>query len=457
MEMCQSYTKQPVERQVTLYVLMREFGPRCKKTQEGILGAKFIRLRFDRAYRGLSLPKDSISPDLSPLMEFAHIEYLTLETFKEISIEDINKFTNLKTLELKYSPMSSLEGLNLPKLKRLSLWRIPIKDASFLRQLTTIRSIDMFNAHIVDLQPFSSLVDLKTLSIIRTKAPEFPSITNIEPLSALLYLQELFLKNQDITSITPLMSMGNLKRLDLSGNEQLTNIDAIRFLENLEIFNFRCFKMIDEKRRVKCERNIWSDLTPFKSLYWLKELRMSDVKYIDLSPFAKVTRLEILDISYGKVKSLAPISNVHSLKSFYCQHCELDNVQPLGSLVNLKQLGLSNNRITDISTLYTLQNLSSISFSNNQVQDIHVISLFQKLRLFVANQNQIKDVSPLAKLPLLHEIRLHDNLVEDLRPLRNSTRLKRLWLDRNPVQSNKGSVECPSNATSKIVARFCEK
>lgn len=156
---------------------------------------------------------DNLITDLSPLTEMPCLGelYINGNPISDISLlRDIPTLTLLDAGNTKATDLSPLAG---SKIQSLFLLDAPIADYSPLLQMQQLEILKVSRLNSKDLFIFPNLGQLISLSIC-----DSPSLTNLEPLSALTKLSFLDLVNDGIRNI--------------SGVERYTNLDFICLIGN---------------------------------------------------------------------------------------------------------------------------------------------------------------------------------------------------------------------------------
>ncbi len=110
-----------------------------------------------------------------------------------------------------------------------------------------------------------------------------------------------------------------------------------------------------------------SDLTPLAELYNLRELGLGDNNISDLTPLANLSNLEVLGISDNKVTDLSPFSGLTSLERLHIGNNKIEDLSPLSGMKNLTELWAYFNKITDIFPITSLTNLKVLNLMSNNI------------------------------------------------------------------------------------------
>jgi len=222
------------------------------------------------------------------------IEKQTREKLKPIPLEQIKGTENGYALD---NNTGQVKGLNLDGRR--------IKDISFIRGLSGLTHLSLYNNQITDLTPLSTLTNLKDLRLYDNE------ITDLTPLSALTKLTTLWLNSNQITDLTPLSALTNIRKFWLNSN-QIT------------------------------------DLTPLSALTKLTVLDLSNNQITDFTPLSALTKLTTLYLSHNQITDLTPLSVLTKLTGLYLSGNKITDLTPLKELKQLKALDVSNNRIQQL-------------------------------------------------------------------------------------------------------------
>jgi hypothetical protein len=173
--------------------------------------------------------------------DFAKIEVFTLFDRNIFDISLLNKFVNLRELEL---------SLNKPLVKKVPEWKkflakygiihIPTFP-SRLGQLGVSLGFGDDEVCLIDLSPLKKLHNLQKIDLL------FLQIDNIKPLAGLTNLKELGLGYTGISDIEPLRKLKNLETLSLDYNP-INDLKPLKNLTQLKSLNIRhCDKITKEQ------------------------------------------------------------------------------------------------------------------------------------------------------------------------------------------------------------------
>ena len=211
--------------------------------------------------------------------------------------------------------------------------------------------------------------DLKRLGKL---VADYKRIKNLSGLEHAVNLTELNLGNNEISDITPLAALTNLKRLDLGAIARPTYPTTSALLDG----------------------NPNRDVSPLASLTNLEYLNLSKNEVRDVSPLASLTKLTELDL-YGnyQIRDVSPLASLTNLTELHLQENKISDVSPLASLTNLTRLALNDNQISDVSPLASLTNLTTLGLYDNQISNIGSLASLTNLTKLELGGNPLSQES----------------------------------------------------------------
>ena len=236
-------------------------------------------------------------------------------------------------------------------------------------------------------------------------------------------MQELEIRRNAITDITPLIGLKNLKKLSLADN-LLHDFRPLLELEGVELDIDIDLSRLDEL-------NIVVEV-PDPNLRQAIREALSLPEDISLTQ-QQMLRLKRLSAWNSEITDLTGLEHATFLMDLGLSGNQIHDLRPLAGLVQLEGLSLSGNPISDISPLVNLTNLKSLDLGGDRkIVDITPLANLIQLERLNLNGQSIYDITPLANLTQLTLLVLRDNYVTDFGPLANLINLEQLWIHRNP-------------------------
>ena len=130
----------------------------------------------------------------------------------------------------------------------------------------------------------------------------------------------------------------------------------------------------------------------------------------DLQPISGLTQLEHLGMQALREADITPLGQITSLRSLGIIECTLTDISSLSQLTKLTSLAAQMNSIVDITPLANLTNLTHLTLNRNRIVDVSALAGLTKLEFLEIHHNSIVDHSPLDALSLSHFI--YDQICE---------------------------------------------
>lgn len=240
----------------------------------------------------LAMSEDSVAgtvtaEQLQAMIDEKGCTTLVVEQFDNANMAmwlQIRELTGIETLCIDYCTASELNFLSgMRDLKTLA-FNISQVDLTGIGALTNLIHLSLDVCNIDDISPLSGLVNLQSLYSRRNY------ISDLSPLSGLTQLADLSIINYNdptedelpwqLTDLTPLANLTNLRSLDLSQN-RISDLTPLANLTNLTTLNLSANKI--------------TDISPLANLTKLTTLNLTSNAISDWSPMANLTKLETLE------------------------------------------------------------------------------------------------------------------------------------------------------------------
>jgi internalin A len=220
-------------------------------------------------------------------------------------------------------------------------------------------------------------------------------LTDLSPLRSLVNLRKLDCSrnpNIDILPLTKLPNFWSLYWLILGNDEKQLIIANYALLEKGIALDFK--KHIFEQYHVEFRQGIETNALieapePPQDLVTIMTQAnfqgSSSYGYLDnLNLATPLVNLQELDCSCNQLTNLSPLRSLVNLQELDCsgslfERGNITDLSPLRSLVNLRELDCGWNRLTDLSPLQSLLNLQELNCWNNRIPDSEIQTLQQYL------------------------------------------------------------------------------
>ena len=325
---------------------------------------------------------DSTVENIGVLSGMPQLEQLSLRNLKDV--KDLNFVQNmpkLKSLNLEDLAILNLDGLSGHlSLNSLSIDCSSLENANALSTLSSLQtlSIGYHTYDVPDLHGLSALENVKCYSMDRDSISHMPSIKN---LTIDNYGSEY--------SADFLQGMNALTNLTIIGNGITDEVEpdlgsVLRALPSLSRLEFQDSPFSRYKDYTETFTNTGVKellFTPNKS-----QVASSDpVLPVSLSRMADDNTVESLTLTQAILRNIDNesedfsanikpfLSHYKALKSLDISNNKLQSLDCLDGLTTLEEVDFSNNYITDISVLRNLPNLKRVKMSGNSIVNAELL------------------------------------------------------------------------------------
>ena len=295
---------------------------------------------------------------------------------KEIVFKDVN-FRNAVTQALGKKDFESILVSDVQQLTSFSARVCGISDISEIIYFTNLESLDLKGNRIADLSPLGSLTQLKKLDISKNftlLSGDREKGLNLTPLKNLVLLEELNASGNMITDISPLAGLACLKVLDVQNN-RLTDLSALATCTGIESLNIASNYHTDATGMQ--EQGI-SEIRFVEHMPNLHTLIASNNIIASLEGVEQLTKLTYVDIAQNYVMSLEPLAGCTMLETLIAENNNLLDLKPLENHANLQVLNVRVNRIHYVPEILTMASLQEFLYEGNQILDYRPIDLFEQ-------------------------------------------------------------------------------
>ena len=315
---------------------------------------------------------------VSSLKNFNYIVGGVIEEvhFSDTAMErEIRKLLNLPAGTTVYSDdIWTIRSFTVPK---------DAKDYAELKYMPYLQELTIDSGIPGQLGYVEHMPDLKFLSVVKTAV----SVEELSSVAQLKKLERLTLNDCSLTTLSPLEPLKNLLYLDVGGNA-IRNLEPIASMKKLEALNL--------------QQNAVNDLSAISGNSKLLILDVSNNSISDLSVAFGLTKLQWLNAKYNSISSLSGISALSKLSYLDVSNNTLTDIASLADCTALESLNIANNSISDIQSLSTLENMTDFVFSYNKVTKLPAWKTSCKLQNITGDHNDIRSLAPLAGLANLN-------------------------------------------------------
>ncbi len=280
-----------------------------------------------------SFTSEGSSGKISTLEDFEEFLNLSEVTIKGDEISDysclarVEKLKTLKLINLTLTPEQWKQIGSCTKLAHITVNNCGLTDLSFASGLTALTAAD-FSDNNLDGAAFSAIKSLK--------------------------INELTVKNNDMTSIGAIGEITTLRKLDLSNNA-LTSFDGISKLGKLDTVILKD-----------------NDITATDGMAFLTSLKTADFsgnEIEDASDMAGSRSINTLDLSGNPIADFS-VFRSGNLTSLTAKNCGISDISGICEIISLRTLDLSGNHISDLTPVPGLSHITTLNVSGNMIKTI---------------------------------------------------------------------------------------
>lgn len=211
----------------------------------------------------------------------------------------------------------------------------------------------------------------------------------------------------------------SLDSLNLSGNREIKNLNALselRDLKHLDISNTSI-----------------TNLAPISNVTLLESLNISNTSTSNIQFIKYSDRLKYLDISNTKIENISELLNLKSLIGVRAEKTPIQSFAVLNEFKNLVDLDLTESGFNNLENIKELVKLERLDLSKNYMLNFSAIASLTSLKNLDLSQSNLQDLSPLKGMTRLELLDITNTSVADLSPVENLPGLKKISADQTKL------------------------
>ena len=415
---------------------------------EQILGLYNLRLDSDNPDYSYSANEKEEDPD-APFKAFSSLEELTIHIDDDYSkgLLFLRNFPKLKTLTLGFygdkpmdlSPLSSLSSLR--NLDLLGTSDCTVENITVLSGMPQLEQLSLRNLKDVkDLNFVQNMPKLKSLNL------EDLSILNLDGLSGHLSLNSLSIDSHSLENVNALTTLSSLQKLSLDFHTyQVPALQGLTALENVNCYSWDR-DSIAHMPSIKT-LTIHNDSSEYSADFLQGMNALTDLTIVGdgitgavqpdlgaaLRTLPSLQSLQFLDSPFDRYEDYTQsfVNNGAKQVVFSPDKGRLGTDNPVLP-VSLSRMEDDNTVESLTLTNATLKNLDDESedFSTNAKS---FLSHYKALKSLNISDNKLQSLDCLDGLSTLEEVDFSNNYISDISVLRNLPNLKRVKMSGNPI------------------------
>jgi Leucine-rich repeat (LRR) protein len=301
--------------------------------------------------------------DVSALRELKKLTWLNLNSARLTDVSALAELKSLKMLFLNSTGMKDASALRgLKNLTTLNLGSTKLTDASALGELKNLTILSLNSTGVTDASALRELKNLTALDLSNSK------ITGVSPLGGLTNLTTLYLVGLGVTDLSPLRGLKKVTDLNI-GFTGVTDVSALRDLQNLITLKLNCTGVSDLSPIGELKNLATLDLSgpiQFTGPGFVpnSKILVTNSQVTDVSALRELENLKTLNLSNTKVTDVSPLRELKNLTELNLSGTKVADVSSLRDLKNLKTLYIIGTKVTDVSAFRDLKFLNIIGLPN---------------------------------------------------------------------------------------------
>jgi Leucine-rich repeat (LRR) protein len=427
------------------------------------------------------------------------------------TLDSIKYLRGLENLDISNTSVSDLSPLGeLKNLKKLNLSRTKTQDLNGIGDLTALEELSIENTEVDDLAKLEKVEGLKVIyadySGIEMKdfvvyAKSHPK-TNVVFISGVLrnfwdklepgwktYLTDKLAFDDTISNLDYHRIL-NIATIDISGENAITDLSALRYTPLLEVLDFEGTSISDltpirdlvNLRVINGARSGVADLSPLKAMTSLKVVNFEGTTVSDVSPLSGLQEVDTLIFNGTSVKNVSVLNKIQSFKIAYfdqssvtdedvtgldfdedesvvvykseklktwwgnmedkwqdvfielCRISKRPSTEELHKVAESRKLEASGTSLRNLDPVAELTRLESLSFTETRINSLYPLAGLRELKILKCPRNPISEIDPLRSIELLEILDLNNTQVDDLRPLSSLMGLRELTFSGTNVK-----------------------
>lgn len=325
-----------------------------------------------------------------------NLRVLNIGNTKVRNIDNIGIFPELRILNCTCNSITNVDNIGkCEKLVELNLWgSVSVNSIDGIDSLYNLRLLDVDSTSIVDLFP-----------TVNCKKLEFLFMDNCTKLMDIYALSSL-------SSLRCLLADGKNMFTDsqLEVFEDLTTLEYLtlnsRRVQTLHYFR----KLIKMKELILQGCNI-TDLRPVEDMIDMKKIDLTANSMLkDINPLHKMKGLKKLILGGGGTAG----GKVGSAKGMASSNMIIEDISVVENFNQLEEINLSSNiKLKDISAMHVCEKMEEVDFSKcMQLEDVSVLGTLKNItKINVSSCPRIKELYFLRNLPELQELLYNGTIV----------------------------------------------
>lgn len=227
------------------------------------------------------------------------------------------------------------------------------------------------------------------------------------------------LNTTDSVGIDQWYKFVSVDSLNLAGNKQIRNLNALSELRDL--------------KHLDISNTAITNLAPISNVTLLESLNISNTSTSNIQFIKYSDRLKYLDISNTKIENISELLNLKSLIGVKAELTPIQSFSVLNEFKNLTDLDLTESGFNNLENIKDLVKLERLDLGKNYMLNFSAITSLTSLKYLDLSKTNLQDLSPLKSMSQLEFLDITGTSVADLGPIENLPVLKKISADQTKL------------------------
>lgn len=265
--------------------------------------------------------------------------------------------------------------------------------------------------------------ELKIVSVYTTKVSRDEELkawwTSLDAGWKSYFLNRFQLTPADSVGLDLWYKFVSVDSLNLSGNKQIKNLNALSELRDL--------------KHLDISHTAINNLGPISNVTLLESLNISNTSTSDIQFIKYSDRLKYLDISATRIENISELLNLKSLIGVKAEQTPIQSFAVLNEFKNLTDLDLTESGFNNLENIKDLVKLERLDLAKNYMLNFSAIETLTALKNLDLSQTNLQDLSPLKGMVKLELLDITSTSVADLTPIEKLPALKKISADQTKL------------------------
>jgi len=267
---------------------------------------------------------------------------------------------------------------------------------------------------------FSVITDeLGHVAFLAIRSADIDDISGILSFKNLVYFD---LSASGVSSLKGIENLKRLARLEITGNDKLTDLNGIRNLPVLREVDATTLKNIEVSGMTNlpkledfiCDFCLVDNISVFSKMRSLRVLR-TKIKQKNIDPLSALKKLEVLAIGGENLEDISIVRTLPKLKHLEVLDSSVENLHLDNSTPDLEFLYLLNSPIYELPDISQLKKLKKLMITGTNIKNVNSVHSLPELKYFsIARCKNLKRIYNLHDLPELEELKAYNGGVDEI-------------------------------------------